>query len=139
MNSLRRMLDILNLFKPGQPVIDVETICSQLGYAQASAYRYVRELSDVGLLVRLPRGYAVGPRVIELDRHMTEYDPLITCSRDLVDELVARTGMHALISELYSATVINILQKHGSETEPLNFGRGRSSGVRSRCRASAGC
>ena len=125
MNSLRRMLDILNLFKPGQPVIDVETICSQLGYAQASAYRYVRELSDVGLLVRLPRGYAVGPRVIELDRHMTEYDPLITCSQDLVDELVARTGMHALISELYSATVINILQKHGSETEPLNFGRGR--------------
>lgn len=125
MNSLRRMLDILNLFKPGQPVIDVDAICSQLGYAQASAYRYVRELHDAGLLVRMPRGYALGPKVIELERHMTEFAPLITCSRDLVDELVAQTGMHALISELYSSTVINILQKQGSETEPLNFGRGR--------------
>ncbi|HTH78610.1 MAG TPA: helix-turn-helix domain-containing protein, partial [Ramlibacter sp.] len=41
MNSLRRMLDVLDLFKSEQPVIDIELVCSKLGYAQASAYRYV--------------------------------------------------------------------------------------------------
>lgn len=80
MNSLRRMLDILELFTPEQPVIDVDVVCAKLNYAPASAYRYIRELTQVGLLVRIPRGYALGPRIIELDRQMTEYDPLITAA-----------------------------------------------------------
>lgn len=125
MNSLRRMLDILDLFKPDQPVIDVDAVCSQLGYAPASAYRYIRELSDVGLLVRLPRGYTLGPRIIELDRQMSEYDPLLASSRGIADELVAQTGLDVLVSELYGSTVINVLQKVGKDTDPLNFGRGR--------------
>lgn len=125
MNSLRRMLDVLDLFKPAQPVISVETICTQLNYTPASAYRYVRELSAVGLLVKLPRGYALGPRVIELDRQMTEHDPLLAGSRALTDDLVAQTGLDVLISELYGDTVINIFQKPGSDAEPLSFGRGR--------------
>ena len=125
MNSLRRMLDVLSLFKPEQAVIDVETICTQLGYAPASAYRYVRELSDVGLLVRLPRGYALGPRVIELDRLMTEYHPLLSSGRTLADEIVRQTGLSVLISELYGSTVISIFQKSGEAFDHLNFGRGQ--------------
>lgn len=125
MNSLRRMLDILDLFKPEQPILSVETVCSQLGYTPASAYRYVRELSAVGLLVRLPRGYALGPRVIELDRQMTEYDPLLVGSRDLADDLVEQTALDVLVSELYGHTVINIFEKAGSDQQPLNFGRGK--------------
>jgi DNA-binding IclR family transcriptional regulator len=124
MNSLSRMLDVLNLFTPDQPVIDIEVVCSQLGYAPASAYRYVRELARVGLLVRLPRGYALGPRVIELEQHMTRFDPLLASSRDLVDDLVAQTGLELLISELYGSTVITILQKSGADEHGLNFGRG---------------
>lgn len=116
MNSLRRMLDVLSLFKPDQAVIDVELICSQLGYAPASAYRYVRELSDVGLLVRLPRGYALGPRVIELDRLMTEYHPLLSSSRDLTQHLVEQTGLSVLISELYGSTVISIHHEPGANS-----------------------
>ncbi|MCW5630736.1 MAG: IclR family transcriptional regulator, partial [Rhodoferax sp.] len=37
------MLDVLDLFKPEQPVISVDMICTQLNYTPASAYRYVRE------------------------------------------------------------------------------------------------
>ncbi|MFX5734327.1 helix-turn-helix domain-containing protein, partial [Acinetobacter baumannii] len=84
MNSLSRMLEVLTLFKPSQPVIDIDIICAQLGYTPASAYRYVRELGHAGLLVKMPRGYAVGPKVIELDRHMTQFDPLLAASRDIV-------------------------------------------------------
>ena len=125
MNSLRRMLDILDLFKPEQPVIDIEVICAKLNYAPASAYRYIRELSDVGLLVRIPRGYTLGPRIIELDRQMTEYDPLLAGSRDLLEDLAEKTGLNVLLSELYGATVINVHQTPGRDAQPLNFGRGR--------------
>ncbi|MEO8388775.1 IclR family transcriptional regulator C-terminal domain-containing protein [Polaromonas sp.] len=125
MNSLSRMLEVLKLFSADQPVIDIEIVCSQLRYTPASAYRYVRELSNAGLLVRLPRGYALGPRIIELDRHMTQFDPLLSASHDIVGDLVAQTSLELLISELYGSTVINILQRSGAEEQTLNYGRGR--------------
>lgn len=125
MNSLRRMLDVLSLIQPGRPTLDIETICQQLGYAPASAYRYVRELNEVGLLVRLPGGYALGPRIIEMDLLMRENDPLLRSSRSLLESMVQETGLHALLSELYEDTVINIHQVDGLDGDPLQFGRGR--------------
>lgn len=119
------MLDVLSLFRPEQPVIDIEIICSQLGYTSASAYRYVRELSDAGLIVRLPRGYALGPRVIELDRHMTEHHPILVAGTDLAADLVAQTGLEVLISELYGSTVIAIHEERGADSQTVVFGRGR--------------
>ncbi len=125
MNSLRRMLDVLDLFRPDQPLIDVDTICRELGYTPASAYRYLRELGDFGLLVRLPRGYALGPKVISLERQMSDHNPVLVHSRDLVEKLVAETGLDALISELYGHSVINVQLKRGSDAEPVGGGRGR--------------
>lgn len=125
MNSLRRMLDVLNLFRPEQPVIDVEIICRELHYTPASAYRYLRELGDFGLLVRLPRGYALGPRVMSLEHQMTDHDPVLVRSRDIVDRLVSETGLDALISEWYGNSVVNVLIKRGSDTAPAGGFRGR--------------
>lgn len=124
MNSLQRMLEVLSLFRDDQPVIDIDVISKELGYPASSAYRYVRERAGAGLLVRLPRGYAVGPRIIELDRHMTRFDPVLSVSRDIVDDLVRKTSLDLLISEWYGSKVINILQKSASDTSALDFGRG---------------
>ena len=125
MNSLRRMLAILKLIGPDQPTVDIAQICAQLGYAPATAYRYVRELANVGLLVRLPGGYALGPRIIELDLLIRETDPLLHRSQDLVRQLAAQTGLSVLLSELYEDTVISIHQEFGLDAQALNFGRGR--------------
>jgi DNA-binding IclR family transcriptional regulator len=125
MNSLRRMLAILKLIRPDQPTVDIAQICAQLAYAPATAYRYVRELADVGLLVRLPGGYALGPRIIELDLLIRETDPLLHRSQDLVLQLAAQTGLSVLLSELYEDTVISIHQEFGLDPQALNFGRGR--------------
>jgi DNA-binding IclR family transcriptional regulator len=125
MNSLRRMLDVLDLFAQDHPVIDIEYICETLGYTSASTYRYVKELVNVGLLVRIPSGYTLGPRIIELNRQMTEYDPILASSRDLITGLSDETGLNVLVSELYGATVINIYHHPGREFLPLSYGRGR--------------
>lgn len=125
MNSLRRMLAVLKLIEPGRPTLEMDEICTQLGYAPATAYRYVRELAEVGLLVRLPGGYALGPRIIELDLLIRETDPLLHRSLDLVRPLAAQTGLNVLLSELYEDTVISIHQEFGRDERALNFGRGR--------------
>lgn len=124
MNSLRRMLDVLGLFRPDQSVIDIDIICRELGYTPASAYRYLRELGAVGLLVRLPRGYALGPRIIALEHQMTAYDPMLQWGRDLVDDLVTQTGLDALISEFHGRAVINVLLQRGRDAGPVGGGRG---------------
>lgn len=125
MNSLRRMLAVLKLIEPGRPTLDMNEIRTRLGYATATAYRYVRELAEVGLLVRLPGGYALGPRIIELDLLIRETDPLLHCSQDLVRQLVMQTGLNVLLSELYEDTVISIHQEFGHDEDALSFGRGR--------------
>ncbi len=125
MNSLRRMLDVLALITRDRPTIEVDEICRQLGYAPASAYRYVKELSEAGFLVRLPGGYALGPRVIELDLQMRESDPLLNNSRDLMQRLAEETGLNVLLSELYGESVITTHQEYGLDARQLNFGRGR--------------
>ncbi len=106
-------------------MIEVEQICDRLGYAPATAYRYIRELNEVGLLARLPGGYALGPRVIQLDLQMRESNPILIHSRDVIEQLVRETGMMVLLSELYEDTVISIHQEFGTEPLKLNFGRGR--------------
>ncbi|MDR6957939.1 DNA-binding IclR family transcriptional regulator [Pseudomonas brassicacearum] len=126
MNSLRRLLMVFDLFRPEQPVIDVDIICRELGYTPATAYRYLRELGDAGLLKRLPRGYALGPRIVTLEHQMTHYDPLLACSRDLVDKLVADTGLDALVSEWHGDSVVNVLIRRGSDAGPVGGDRGRS-------------
>lgn len=125
MNSLRRMLAVLQLIRPQRPTVDIELIQAELGYPQATAYRYVRELLDVGLLVRLPGGWGLGPRIIEFDLMIRESDPLLNRSRDLMRDLVAQTGLNVLLSALYEDTVISIHQEYGLDARELNFGRGR--------------
>lgn len=126
MNSLRRLLMVFDLFRPEQPVIDVDIICRELGYTSATAYRYLRELGDAGFLKRLPRGYALGPRIVTLEHLMTNYDPLLACSRDLVDNLVVDTGLDALVSEWHGDSVVNVLIHRGSDAGPVGSGRRRS-------------
>lgn len=125
MNSLRRLLMVFDLFRPDRPVIDVEIICQELGFTPATAYRYLRELGDAGFLKRLPRGYALGPRIVTLEHQMTNYDPLLACSRDLVDKLVDDTGLDALVSEWHGDSVVNVLIQRGSDAGPVGGDRGR--------------
>lgn len=127
MNSLRRLLAVFDLFRPDQPVIDVDIICRELGYTPATAYRYLRELGDAGLLKRLPRGYALGPRIVTLEQLMTHYDPLLACSQDLVEQLVADTGLDALVSEWHGDSVVNVLVQRGTDAGPVGAAGGSRS------------
>ncbi|EJC60918.1 branched-chain amino acid ABC transporter ATP-binding protein, partial [Alcaligenes faecalis subsp. faecalis NCIB 8687] len=54
----------------------------------AITYRYLKELCNSGLLIRSPEGYAPGPRFIEMDLLIREFDPLVSRCRPLLRSLL---------------------------------------------------
>lgn len=120
------MLDLLRLITPDSPTIDAEKVCAVHGCGFSTAYRYIRELTNAGLLVKLPGGYALGPRIIQLDLQMRQTDPVLFHGRDLLRELVQETGMSALVSELYGNEVITLHEEVAHDMQALDFGRGRA-------------
>ena len=125
MSSLTRMLSILDLFGAQAPVLSADEIISRRKYSRPTGYRYVRELVGAGLLVRAPGGYALGPRIIELDWLIRRHDPVLARSRDAVRELVQRTGCDVTQMGLYDDRIITIHHEQGPEALEISFGRGR--------------
>ncbi|MEZ5658024.1 MAG: IclR family transcriptional regulator [Burkholderiaceae bacterium] len=125
MARLERILSLLDSFSDGPPVATAEQLSARSGHPIATTYRYIRELTDAGLLVRLPRGYAPGPRIIEWDRMVRSHDPLLAESRDIIQELVADTGLELLLSQLYGDKIVNVHYEHNAGNTPLELGRGR--------------
>jgi DNA-binding IclR family transcriptional regulator len=124
-SGLTKAVSVLDAFSDGSPVLSAEQICARNGYATATGYRYIRDMCEAGLMVRLPQGYAPGPRIIEWDYMIRANDPMLRNSRDLVSELVANTGLELLISQLYGDRIVNVYYEHSAANEMLELGRGR--------------
>ena len=61
-SSLERMLAILDLFDDGSMVVTADDVARAFDCSRATAYRYLKCLSDAGLLsVSYQEGYGVGP------------------------------------------------------------------------------
>lgn len=124
-SRLGRVLAVLDCFANGASVLSAEQIAARTGSPIATAYRNIRELCDAGLLVRLPHGYAPGPRIIEWDYMVRSNDPLLAAGRMPIDRLVRDTGLELLLSQLHGDRIVNAHYEHQSSNEPLELGRGR--------------
>ncbi len=89
----------------------MEEIERQLGYTRSTAYRYVKELCDVGLLAPLSGGvYSLGPRIMELERLLELTDPLYTAGRAVLS--ARRSGRNVyLLHSLYRDKVLCIYKE----------------------------
>ena len=125
MGRLNRVLDVLEAFADGSSVLSAEQICAHTENPPATGYRYIRELCEAGLLVRLPQGYAPGPRIIEWDYMVRSNDPLLQASREPIEQLVANTGLELLLSQLYGERIVNVHYVHSDANPLLALGRGR--------------
>ena len=64
-----RLLGLLDLFSPAAPAWSTEALIQSLGMSRSNGYRYIKALSDVGLMAPVSNGhYILGPRIVELDR-----------------------------------------------------------------------
>ena len=70
-SSLARMLGVLDLFSEQRLHWSAEDIGEALGVSLPTSYRYLKTLSDAGLLQRRPDAqFTLGPRIVEFDRQI---------------------------------------------------------------------
>ncbi|UFH51245.1 IclR family transcriptional regulator [Pseudomonas sp. KNUC1026] len=125
MSSLSKMLSVLDLFGPHSLRLDADTIAARMGLSRATVYRYVKDLCEAGLITRLPGSlYGLGPRIVELDWMMRQYDPLLIAGRELMHALSDETGLAIFTSVYYDGHIINTYIAEPKGRFDFAFGRG---------------
>jgi DNA-binding IclR family transcriptional regulator len=127
MSSLERMLGVLDLFSLDRPVWTADALAAALGYTRSTAYRYVKELVDAGLLARAGGGsYMLGPRIIELDRQIRLCDPLLAAAAPVMRGMLANHGAEViLLCSLYRDKVLCVHQERRDFPRDISYSRGR--------------
>ncbi|MEO8136433.1 MAG: IclR family transcriptional regulator [Betaproteobacteria bacterium] len=125
MSSLERMLAILDLFSESSSVWSVDEIAAHFTYTRSTAYRYVRELADAGLLTQAENArYSLGPRILHLDRQLRESEPLLKAMQALEPRLPRWSDEQIwLLCRVYRDTVTCIHQV-GQLRQGVSFSRG---------------
>lgn len=121
------MLSVIDAFTEKAPVWTVDRLAGSYGYTRATAYRYVGELCDAGLLTRVAHGaYALGPRIIELDRQMQRSDPLLAAAEPVWPQLLRPDREQvALLCGLFRDEVLCIGQAARHRRIAVSYTRGR--------------
>ena len=130
-SSLRRALDVVGLISLEAPLIRIDDVTARLGYSRSTAYRYVRELCDAGLLVpRFGGQYSLGPRILEFERLLELTDPLYRAGRAVMPA-IRRDDSVLLLQEISGEEQVICLYKvgpdeleHKGQRLPLRRARG---------------
>lgn len=126
-NSPERMLAVLDLFEGQSMEWTMEDMSARLGYTRSTIYRYLKSLTEAGLLTSLPGiGYTLGPRIVELDFAMRSRDPLIVAGRPIMAELVREAHGVALLCRRYRDRVLCVHQEQNAPGFVSNYERGRA-------------
>jgi DNA-binding IclR family transcriptional regulator len=125
-SSLTRMLAVLDLYDEDRLQLTPEAIAEAVQVSLPTAYRYVRLLTDAGLLQRQggPH-YALGPRIIVLDHLIRRSDPVLQHALPTMKELVAGTGLDCVATALYGEQMLDIHREYSGQPATLSYGRGR--------------
>lgn len=126
--AVSRALQVLGLFTVERPVLSVEWLVERLGVSRASVYRDIQDLVLAGLLEKVDaRGYALGARIVELDRQIRLGDPLLHAAGPLPQQLARESGGTVLLCRLHARTVLCILEVTGSAPGlTVSYERGRA-------------
>lgn len=126
MNSLEKMLGLLDVFTPAAPVWSTEDLIGYSGSSRSTCYRYIKVLQRAGFLTPIANGsYILGPRIIELDRHIRMCDPVYVAGGPPMHRLAARTGHNALLCILFSDTVMCVREAINPDAPAGLFSRGQ--------------
>ena len=107
-SSLSRMLSVLDLFSDQRLQWSAEDISEALQVSLPTGYRYVRMLTESGLLQHSADSqYTLGPRIIVLDHYIRQADPVLQHGIPFMKELVAQTGLDCVVSALLGQQLLD--------------------------------
>ena len=125
-SSLARMLGVLDLFTDQRLHWTPEAVADELQVSLPTAYRYVRLLTDAGLLQRTGDAQlTLGPRIIVLDHYIRQADPVLQHGVPFMKELVSQTGLDCVVTALYGGQLLDTHREYGAAPASLSYGRGR--------------
>ena len=125
-SSLEKMLSVLEFVEERGQVAGMEDMLQGLNLTRSTLYRYVRTLTEFGLLATSPgTGYTLGPRIIELDYKIRVRDPIILASHPLMTQLVQASPGIALLCRRYRDKVLCVHQVRGAVEFVSTYERGR--------------
>lgn len=125
--SFKKILQVLDILEESSTGLSFDAIDARLDAPRSTLYRYLKALTDAGLIVSLPNtGYTLGPRIAELDYKMRTLDPLVVLSRPVMAELVQATPAVALLCRLYRSRVLCVHQEAHPDAMHSHYERGRS-------------
>jgi len=122
---ISRVVAILSAFSERTSLLTIEEISKMLDISAASAYRYVSDLTQAGLLSRTSGSYRLGPKIIELEYLFQSYDPILQAGRDLMTGLAGFTGCNVLLCNVYDQTIVNVLQVNGKHPIKIAYSKGK--------------
>lgn len=126
MNSLEKMLSLLDVFTPAAPAWSTDELIRYSGVSRSTCYRYIKVLQRAGFLTPVASGsYILGPRIIELDRQIRMCDPVYTAGGGPMQQLARQTGHSALLCMLYSDTVMCVREELNADAPEGLFSRGQ--------------
>lgn len=129
LNSLERLIGILDVFEEAPGVFTADQLHARLGYTRSTLYRYLKTLSDAGLLTSYHgSGFMLGPRVIELHAAMMTRDPLILMSRGLMQALSRRFKGTSQLCRRFRSKVLCVHQEAANDIAgvPIPFVHART-------------
>ncbi len=120
------MLGVLDLFTEQQLTWTADAIASAMQVSLPTGYRYVRLLTEAGLLQRTADShYALGPRIVVMDYLIRTGDPVLQHGIPFMKELVAQTGLDCVITALHGNQMLDTHRESGGQPASLSYGRGR--------------
>jgi DNA-binding IclR family transcriptional regulator len=120
------MLSVLDLFSEQQLHWSAEDISAALRVSVPTGYRYLKTLSDAGLLRRgTDARFTLGPRIVVLDHYIRQADPVLQCGIPIMKELVSQTGFDGVLSSLHGEQLLDTHREYAAMPANLSYGRGR--------------
>ena len=120
------MLAVLDLFTSDAPIWGAESIAAHLECSTPTAYRYLRELSDTGLLRSAAAGqYVLGNKIVELDYQLRMGDPLLQAAQGPMRELARSTDCDVALITLSGQHLLTIHYESAQSQMRASYGRGR--------------
>jgi DNA-binding IclR family transcriptional regulator len=128
LSSAQRLIEVLALFTLKRPAWTPLAAAHALGLSRASVYRYFLVLNESGYIIEVAgHQYALGPRIVELDRQIRLGDSLVQVAVDEMVKLAKETGGVALLCRLYNQRVLCIHQERGTRLPGfVSYERGRA-------------
>ena len=121
-----RVFGLFDLFTETEAIWTVDALAERSRASKPTVYRYLRALIAAGLLAQVGAGkYALGPRIVELDRQIRLADPLLQLAVPIMAAQRDIVSGTQLLCRYYGLRVFSIHEERSDPRIRTSFDRGR--------------